>query len=81
MKEARYMVIGRYTEGVNILGYMVQDMMTGNTAICDRKHVELLTYNFLSHISNDMRFQITDYGFSWNIILLFLNCEFYDVPS
>lgn len=74
MKEARYMVIGRYTEGVNILGYMVQDMITGNAGICDRKHVEMMALN--KTIEN-----VTAQVYNGKVIMKGLNCKLSELPK
>lgn len=74
MKEARYIVIGRYTEGVSILGYMVQDLATGEKAVLNRKNVEMLALN--KNIEN-----VTAQVYNGKVIMKGSNCKLSELPK
>lgn len=73
-REYKYIVIGRYAEGVNVLGYVLQDTITGQTNLMPRSTVEELAMNkFIGNISAQI------YG--GKVILKGLNCKLSSLPN
>ncbi len=73
-KEHRYMAVGRYIDGVNVLGYLLRDSHTQKVNLIDRKTVENLALNKL--IGN-----ITAQLYEGKVILKGVNCKLNTLPS
>lgn len=73
-REFRYIAIGRYTEGVNVLGYVLQDILTGNKALVSRQEVEMMAINrAIGNISAQV--------YDGKIIMKGLNCKLSELAN
>lgn len=73
-REFRYIAIGRYTEGVNVLGYVLKELSSGSTALVCRQEVENLAINRL--VSN-----ISAQIYGGKIIMKGLNCKLSELTN
>lgn len=73
-RECKYMAIGRYTKGVSVLGYMLQDINSGAVRMIERQMVEKIALN--KQINN-----ITAQLFDGKIVMKGINCKISALPN
>lgn len=74
IREAKYNIIGRYSEGVSVLGYVMQDLNSGHTELFNRKAVEELALG--KRINN-----VTAQVYEGKVIMKGIDCKLSNLPS
>lgn len=74
ISSARLIAIGRYTEGVNVLGYIIKDLSTGESKLLPRADVEKLALD--KKICN-----ITAQVYCGKILIKGIDCKLSSLPN
>ena len=74
LREYKYMAIGRYVEGVNVLGYVLRDMNNGTTGLVRRSEVEKLA---LDKMIGNIAAQV----YNGKVIMKGQDCKLSELPN
>ena len=74
MFEEKYMVIGRYVSGVNVLGYVLRRNSDGETQLFSRSEVEVMA--FKKQIGN-----MSAQRYKGRIVIKGTDCRLSDLPN